>query len=281
MTLLDFSVIVPTYRRRDRLHAALGAFDRLDWPNERWELIVVDDGSPPGTEPVFEQRPNRRLIRQEWRGPAAARNRGAEDARGRFLAFTDDDCEPEPGWLSAWAEGFERTPSALLGGRTHNALPDNPYSTASEQLLGYIYLYYNHQRPLFFASNNIALPTKEFRALGGFDTRFPRAAGEDRDFCRRWKSAGRELCEIPNAVVRHAHPLTLRTFLRQHYNYGRGAALFHQRSAKGPEPLSFYLNLLRHPMQIEDGMRRWRQVCLMIASQLAVASGFLAEARRR
>ena len=86
-----FTVIIPTYARPARLKACLQAFTRLAYPRDRFELMVVDDGSPASMEPVvipFAHALNVRLIRQENAGPAAARNAGAAHAQGSFLAFT-------------------------------------------------------------------------------------------------------------------------------------------------------------------------------------------------
>ena len=280
-TTLDFSIVVPSYARPQQLATALAALARQAWPIERYEIIVVDDGSPGGASAPAPTIPNLRVLRQSHQGPAAARNRGALHARGRFLAFTDDDCEPEPTWLSAWAQAFKGDPSALLGGHTVNGLPHNPYSIASAQLLDYLYQYYNRGGPTFFASSNIAMPAALFWKIGGFDIGFPLAAGEDRDFCRRWRATGYPLRYVADAVVRHAHPLKLGSFCRQHFNYGRGAARFHQLSPQRTEPLSFYVNLVRHPLRTGLSTRGWRQAMLMGISQLAVAGGFLWEARRR
>jgi GT2 family glycosyltransferase len=77
-----------------------------------------------------------------------------------------------------------------------------------------VYAYYNddpHQAH-FFTTNNLALPAERFRAIGGFDTTFPLAASEDREFCDRWLHHGYQMTYSPEVVVYHAHVLTLRTF---------------------------------------------------------------------
>jgi len=162
------------------------------------EVVVVDDGSPaPLAEIVdpFQKQLNVKLVVQRQAGPAAARNAGAAHAHGQFLAFTDDDCAPESGWLNHLAKGLRQNPAAAVGGRTLNALDDNVYSAASQWLIDYMYDYYNAAQPApkFFTSNNLALPAAAFRELGGFDTSFPLAAGEDRELCDRWRFRGGEL----------------------------------------------------------------------------------------
>ena len=87
-------------------------------------MIDVDDGGdPPLGEVVapFESNLTLTLLRQANGGPAAARNAGAKRARGEFLAFTDDDCLPEPGWLTGLAEALSGAPDCMVGGAILNA----------------------------------------------------------------------------------------------------------------------------------------------------------------
>ncbi|PPS45651.1 glycosyltransferase family 2 protein [Chroococcidiopsis sp. TS-821] len=284
---LLFSIIIPTYARPDRLKNCLHAIAQLDYPRDRFEVIVVDDGSPMSLEPVvapFSKRLTLTLLKQVNSGPATARNHGAAKANGKFLVFTDDDCAPASTWLTALEKCFETAPESLIGGKTLNALPNNLFSTASQLLIDYLYAYYNStaQQAQFFASNNFALSAKLFRTLGGFDTTFPLAAGEDREFCDRLLHYGYSMLYAPEVQVYHAHKLSLRSFWRQHFNYGRGAFCFHQaRSRRNVErikvePLSFYFNLLRYPLLV----RSHHSVlvsALFVLSQIANIAGFFWE----
>ncbi|HEV2763340.1 MAG TPA: glycosyltransferase, partial [Pyrinomonadaceae bacterium] len=217
-----FSVVVPTRARPAQLAACLDALARQEYPRERFEVVVVNDGGPEPSE-VFERfagRLDATLVTQKHAGPAAARNTGARRARAPFLAFTDDDCRPDPVWLKALEARLRDAPGAAVGGRTVNALPRNLFSTASQSLTEYLYEYFDaaEGRAAFFTSNNLALSSELFRAVGGFDESFPLAAGEDRELCDRWRARGHRLTYAPDAVVRHAHALTLRSFCRQHFN---------------------------------------------------------------
>ncbi|MGH8007293.1 MAG: glycosyltransferase [Candidatus Binatia bacterium] len=287
-----FSIIIPTYARPQQLAACLHSLARLDYPRERFEVIVVDDGSESPPEAVVDSCRDQldvALIRQPHAGPATARNTGVARAKGELLAFTDDDCAPAPDWLQTLAARFAHTPDRVIGGRTLNALSDNLYSTASQTLISYLYTYYNadpdHAR--FFASNNLALSAERFRAVGGFDSTVIRAAAEDREFCDRWLHHGYLMTYAPEAIVYHAHALTFRAFWRQHFSYGRGAFYFHQahaRRSRGhirPEPLSFYLDLLRYRSSQMSGRRALSLAMLLGVSQVANAAGFFWEWGRR
>ena len=282
-----FSIIIPTYNRPERLVNCLKAIALLDYPCDRFEVIVVDDGSKTPLDSVVEplkDRINLKLLRQENAGPAAARNRGAAEAKGEFLAFTDDDCQPTTDWLTQFAASFATNPIAMLGGRTINALSSNPFSTASQKLIDYLYEYYNPAKgkDTFFASNNIAMPTANFKALNGFDISFPLAAAEDRDFCDRSNQAY-PMVYVPEAQINHYHKLSLASFWKQHFGYGRGAFCFHQirsqRAAKDieVEPLSFYFKLLFYPFSQVERQPKILISGLLLLSQVANVAGFFWE----
>lgn len=282
-----FSIVIPTYNRPERLLNCLRAIAQLDYPRDRFEVIVVDDGSKtPLDEAVapLRDRIDLKLIRQENAGPATARNRGAAEAQGEFLAFTDDDCQPTADWLTQFAASFATSPQAMLGGKTINALSTNPYSAASQKLIDYLYEYYNpaQGKEAFFASNNIAMPTANFRALNGFDVSFPLAAAEDRDFCDRWNKSY-PMVYVPEAQIEHYHHLSLASFWKQHFGYGRGAFCFHQiRSQRKAteievEPLSFYFNLLSYPFSQSFEVSKILISGLFLISQVANVAGFFWE----
>ena len=170
----------------------------------------------------------------------------------------------------------------MIGGRTLNAIKNNRYSTGSQLILDIVYAYYNSDpsSARFFASNNLAIPAKRFRAVGGFDPTF--RISEDRELCDRWRHHGYRMTYAPEAVVYHSHFLTLRSFWRQHFNYGRGAFRFHQtRARRGsgafkPE-VRFYFNLLRYPFSKEYGHG---VLPILLLWQLANTAGFLSEMAR-
>jgi GT2 family glycosyltransferase len=256
----------------------------------------VDDGSrkpPHGVIKEFHDNFEVMLLTQTHAGPATARNTGAAQAKGAILAFTDDDCEPAAGWLQALAQRFAETPDFAVGGRVLNGLSGNPFSTASQMLIDYLYSYYNsnHRRARFLASNNLALPAERFRTIGGFDTNFPSAAGEDRELCDRWLHHGYGMVYAPEVVVRHSHFLSYQSFCRQHFNYGRAALYFHQvRARRGQtpiklEPLRFYLNLLGYPFLHLRPSQSILIAMLLLLSQvgnaLGICGGILSKPARR
>lgn len=285
---IRFTVVVPTFASRtSRLGDCLAALAELDYPRESLEVLVVDDGSAAPPRRLVEDwgaaLPVRLLVIPHG-GPGAARNAGARAARGRWIAFTDDDCTPEAGWLRALERRLAGDSLTGVGGLTLNGLPENRCSTASQLLIHYLYDHFNRgpRGVRFLTSNNLAVWTETFRRAGGFDDGFRRTAAEDREFCDRWVHLGHRLVFADDAVVRHRHVLNLPRFWRQHWQYGRGAFLFHRVRARRSgrfrlEPPSFYGRLLARPWA-ERGPAPIRTSALLVVSQLANAAGFAAEA---
>jgi glycosyltransferase involved in cell wall biosynthesis len=256
---LLFSVVVPARNRPDTLAATLEALARQDLGPDGFEVVVVDDGSDP---PLSEAslRPaaplQLRIERVAHGGPGAARNTGARLARGRFVCFTDHDCRPDPDWLSQLERAFAVHPGAALGGRTENVEPRlGDVASAATNEAVFRFFTRDGAEPEFLPTSNLAFPADAFRELGGFHPGIPFAA-EDRELCDRWRAAGRRLVHVSEAVVRHAHGLSLAGFLRQQFHYGQGALRYQRLRVRAsarplpPDP-AFYLFLLSFPLRRE------------------------------
>jgi GT2 family glycosyltransferase len=286
---LVFSVIIPTYNRSEQLLNCLQALARQEYDRDCFEVIVVSDGCEVPTDSLVERlrgEMNLFILNQSHAGPACARNRGASQARGRFLAFTDDDCLPKQDWLCCLAARVAVSGGCAFGGRTVNAFPGNLCSVASQLLVDYLYSFHvtNPDRQRFFATNNLVVSSEHFHTVAGFDASYPLAAGEDREFCCRLRKNGIPFLFVPEAVVYHAHAMTVTSFARQQFNYGCGSFLFHcsEGSRKGIisrfESLSFYLNLLVYPFSHASGTKKIPLALLVFISQIAVTAGYFREA---
>jgi len=292
MSAPQVSVVIPTYGRSESLRHTLAALAKQDMCG--FEVVVVDDGSPepvtgdvaPTTD-IFELR----IIRQENAGPAAARNRGAREARGEVLAFTDDDCLPQPTWLSTLIQELTSHHDALVGSLTFNGLPDNVWSATSQLIIDLVYDYFNRdpENAYFLASNNLACRRELFLALGGFDTAFPHAGAEDRDFCDRWRMTKRPIRLLQQPLIEHRHAQTFAAFLNLHYRYGRGAYLYQSKrseraSGTMAEDLGFHRALLVNVSPRLCGLRLLDKVSIVFAIaiwQVSNAIGFVAAAGTR
>src|SRR5437899_3890548 len=127
------SVVVPTYRRPTLLVLCLEALAAQDFDPAAIEVIVADDAADEATrQQVVDMAAKfgQTLIYVPviaTHGPAAARNVGWRTARAPIIAFTDDDCVPEPGWLSTGVRALEANPDlAAVSGQVVVPLPPEP-----------------------------------------------------------------------------------------------------------------------------------------------------------
>ena len=218
------------------------------------------------------------VYQQTNQGPATARNQGAKLAKGQFIAFLDDDCEPTVSWLEVLAQYAQE--GIILGGKTINKLEHNMYAEASQLLVSYLYNFFRNTPWLFFTSNNFLLDKKTFLMISGFDESFTSSAGEDREFCIRWSHLGYKLRYIPEAVIYHVHDLNLKSFWKQHFKYGRAAKLFREKLHLQGITMSFqgifYIKLFKYPWQLFK--YSFSQKCglgiLIMLSQTATILGY-------
>jgi GT2 family glycosyltransferase len=202
------SVAVTTRNRARRLERLFAALREQTLDPAQFEVVVVDDGSEDDTPAVLAHAAAqaglqlRSIRRATSGGPGAGRNAGWRATTAPLIAFTDDDCEPQPGWLEALLAAHERDPEAFVQGpvephpgeRRENELFTRTIRVAS---LG-----------PWFQTANIAYPRALLERLGGFDERFS-VMGEDTDVAWRAIGSGARPVFAPDARVFHAvnpHP---------------------------------------------------------------------------
>ena len=284
-----FSIIIPTYGRPDQLANCLDTLIEVDPPSDGIEVIVVDDGTPEPLEPLLEAWRDHlplTVLRQDNSGPGPARNLGLQSARGRFIAFTDDDCLIDTDWLQALEAAFHQHPDALLGGRTTQK-PGDPYSETNQVIFDAVHSFYNEsgKGATFFPSNNMALSADLLREVGGFKPEFFPRASEDRELCDRWRHLGRDLVYVPEAHLVHARPANLKRYWQQHFTYGRGAHHYHRLraergSGKMRDDAVFHRRLpsmMWGPLKQQPWKRRVTTLALLGVWQLANAAGYFTE----
>lgn len=98
---MDFSIIVPVFNEERHIAACLEALLALEYPEDRYEIIVVDNGSTDRSVDIVRSMPRVRLLQEPEPGDFAARNTGAAASSGALLAFTDADTAPDSDWLRA------------------------------------------------------------------------------------------------------------------------------------------------------------------------------------
>lgn len=179
-----FSVVIPTYNRKDHLMRALDALTRQTLPD--FEVVIVDQSDPPVEIPQEYQRSlSIRYVYSQQRGPALARNKGIQAAIGLVVAFTDDDCIPESRWLLNAARYFDEQAIAGLEGRIRSEKLGKPgYRTVSNA----------NFEGIGFMTANMFYRRDLLLKVGGFDEQF-HDFREDTDLAWRVMEHG----DIPHA----------------------------------------------------------------------------------
>jgi GT2 family glycosyltransferase len=218
------SVIVPVRDDAARLRQCLAALADQSYPSERCQVIVVDNASSDHPERVVTEFPKVSLVHQPDRGSYAARNRGLETAHGAVVAFTDADCVPARGWLSAGtARLAESESTALVAGRIEVFARDRRRPIAVER---YETLFAFPQRTWveqvgFGATANLFAEREVFHTVGGFDPE--RVSGGDLEWCRRAGQAGYLLVYADEACVAHPARHSWRQLAARAQRVTRGA----------------------------------------------------------
>jgi GT2 family glycosyltransferase len=194
------SVAIATYNRAALLPRLTAALD-AQAVGGGVEVVVYDDASRDGSAEFLQAWATRsshtvRILRGEHNaGPARGRNVAWRAGTGRVVAFTDDDCEPQPGWLAALVAAVPDEGTVAVG-RTgppaDQADRDGPFARTLRV-----------EDTRYLQTCNVAYPRSLLEQLGGFDESFRRAAGEDTDLGLRALEAGARAVFVPAAVVHH------------------------------------------------------------------------------
>jgi mycofactocin system glycosyltransferase len=224
------SVIVPTKDREAELDECLAALSVLDYPRDRYEVIVVDDGSTDGTVAVAGRYPCHLVSNGRNRGQSYSRNVGVQRASGEILAFLDSDCVAEPHWLRDLSPYFSWPRVAAVGGYVagyyDRSRLDRYEQVASSLNMGERLLMAADDPGTFYVPTcNLLVRHAAYAAVGGI--REDLRVGEDVDLCWRLRSRGDYLLYVPQGRVRHKHRNRLAAMVRRRAEYGTSEAMLH------------------------------------------------------
>ncbi|MGA8272582.1 MAG: glycosyltransferase [Candidatus Sulfotelmatobacter sp.] len=215
---MSVSIIIPTFNGASRIGNCLDALSEQTG-GEGAEILVINDGSTDNTADVVARYCGVRGITQLNAGPAAARNRGALEARGTILLFTDDDCVPMPDWLTAMMEPFKDPDVVGVKG---------VYRTVQKRVMArFVQVEYedkyrlmaNLSRIDFIDTYSAGFRRERFLEMNGYDTSFPVACAEDIELSYRMSARGWTMKFVPAAIVFHTHPDTLWAYLKKKYKF--------------------------------------------------------------
>jgi GT2 family glycosyltransferase len=210
---LTFSVVIPTYKRHDDLFRCLDAlshhFDIEKCQSYKFdvEVIVSDDACEIKLRDVLKDRyPWCTYVEGPNRGPAANRNHGASHASGDWLAFIDDECISDSGWLGGFhCHALQQNIDVIEGKTVVPNKISSPFYHGVENIYGACYW-----------SCNLAIRRSTFTRIGGFDEDFLEAGGEDMELAWRFSKNKLQCVFEWNALVLHPQRrYTLHSFLKR------------------------------------------------------------------
>jgi len=224
-----YSIIVPSYNRQDEVKDLIKSFNALDFPKNKFELVIVDDGSTDGTAEYLRSihaklELNLVIIEQENQGPGAARNNGMQNSNGDFLIIIDSDCTVPQEWLNHIDSRLNEEQADAFGG-PDSYRSDFPallkainYSMTSFLTTGGLRGRKGKNLAKFYPrSFNMGLSRKLFQQIGGFNQMY---YGEDIEFSNRIIKSNAKVLFIEDAFVYHKRRTNIPKFFRQVFRMG-------------------------------------------------------------
>ncbi len=205
--MVDVSIVIPAFNRRDRLVGTLKALEALDYSRDAFEVILVDDGSPDGTGQFFQQRGYafqfHCLQHPHNRGRSAARNSGVKQARGRIVVFLDDDMRAVPDLLREHLKHHRDGHRRVVLGNIRRA-PQVPPTALIRYLDSRGIQKLRPGAPIpfrYFSAGNVSMEREFLLQTGLFDERFRSFGGEDLELGYRLSQNGARFVFAPGALA--------------------------------------------------------------------------------
>ena len=197
------SVVVPTYNRREDVLKCITALGNQTYPADRFEILIVDDGSTDGTQEAVQKKaceiPNLSYYRvQVNNGDGHARNQGVNAAKGVIIAFTDDDCIPSPAWIEEAVSVFEKEES--LTGVDGKTLPEEKIDFR-KKIFNYARTMNSPGPSRYPPTCNVFYRKKDLIEIGGFDEKIRYA--NDVDLAARLLEKGKKMVFAEKVLVLH------------------------------------------------------------------------------
>ena len=233
MIMQFISVVIPTYNRQQSLFQCLGSLAEQTYPKEKFEVIVVDDGSRDHTKTIALSFAHKLALRYFYKnngGPASARNYGINYTNGAIIAFIDDDCVADTHWIASIDRFFSNAPDALIvQGGTEVLEKKNPLrkmheaicKAADKKRILQPREDCPHKTALFFGPGNAAVRKSALFEQGLlFDDAIHYR--EDTDLYRRIKEKNITIYYDEHIAVGHLCKYDPVNFFCRFFNYGKG-----------------------------------------------------------
>ena len=231
-TIPYVSIVVPVLNGEKHVNQCINSLINIDYPKNKFEIIVIDNGSVDTTIKLLKDYPII-LLSETKKSSYAARNKGIRHAKGDIIAFTDIDCIVDKNWLFKLVNGFaEDELIGCIGG----GIIANKGSTLVEKYSAMVGMLaqegtLNHEFLPYPQTANAAYKKNVFNKIGYFDDEL--ISGGDADFAWRMQiETNFKLVYIAEAEVRHNHRTTFNGLFKQHFKYAYGSVLLYKKYRK-------------------------------------------------
>jgi len=225
--MVKFTIIVPVYNDPKGIQITIDSLLQLDYPNDDYEILIVDNNSDDATREVAAKKAKgdnhvQILLEDDIQSSYAARNTGIETAKGKFLAFIDADMTVDPDWLTDLDSVFSEQDADYIGCNVQIYLPDGSNSSLIGQYnaaTGFP-MEQNMKQRSFAGAGCLAVRKNIINDLGGFDSTL--VSSGDREFGHRVAEARYDQYYADHIVLRHPARTSLQSLLAKAVRIGRG-----------------------------------------------------------
>lgn len=214
------SVVIPTYNRQEILKSTIRSLERQSLSPDKFEVVVIDDGSSDGTFEWLKNYSGKVTLRFKRHhrniGTAATRNDGLREARGDIIVFLDDDIKADKELLSTYLDAHEREDCVFIGNVIYEKNPEE------RSLLRYLSTRGVHKGKrdfTAFVTQNVSVKRKDIESAGLFDESI--TIGEDIELGYRLSLLGKEFVYLKEALGYHCHTISLDKVLKDAHRLGK------------------------------------------------------------
>src|SRR3990167_7072343 len=227
-SLPSISIIIPIYNAEPTLSMCLKSIQELNYPKDKLETIIVDNGSNDGSVEIAKYFDVTVLHETSIKSSYSARSRGVKEAKGELIAFTDSDCIASPDWLNNLVKEWNDESIGCFAGEILSYNPETLVEIFSDRTgilrqkgtLSCSYLPYTQ-------TANSAYRREVFDKVGLFNPKL--ISGGDADLSwKMQKQTGLKIKFIPEAIVYHKHRSNIMGLYKQFKKYEQGKLLWLQ-----------------------------------------------------
>lgn len=212
------SVVIPVFNGENIIGTCIKSILKQSYPNEKYEIIIVDNGSTDNTREIIRRYPVKMLIEESIRSSYAARNKGIKHAKGGVIAFVDADCVAYPTWLEGGVRAILEQSGDLAGGKVEFIYSKKTSAELYDSITN-MQNKYEIKENKVAKTANLFVRSSVFKNLGLFPETM--ISGGDVAWTYKATSNGYMLVYAENAVVKHP-ARGLLSLAKKHYRVGKG-----------------------------------------------------------